>query len=88
MSHPLTLDVPESVYRSLVRQAEESGQQPEVLAVQLLTTATQPEAEDPLEAFIGAFDSEGSEWADQHDAYLGGSLSEATPPGPKRRPFS
>ena len=50
--------------------------------------ATQPEAEDPLEAFIGAFDSEGSEWADQHDAYLGGSLSEATPPGPKRRPFS
>ena len=70
MSHPLTLDVPVSVYRSLVRQAEESGQQPEVVAVKLLTAAMQPAAEDPLEAFIGAFDSQGSDWADHHDAYL------------------
>jgi len=76
MSHPLTLDVPESLYQSLVRQAEESGQPPEVLAVQLLTTATQPEAEDPLEAFIGAIDSRGSDWADHHDAYLGGAVND------------
>ena len=76
MGYPLTLNVPDSVYRFLVRQAEESGQQPEVLAVQLLTTATQPEAEDPLEAFIGAFDSQGSDWADHHAAYLGGSVND------------
>lgn len=76
MGHPLTLNVPECVYRSLVRQAEESGQPPEVLAVQLLSAFTQPEVEDPLEAFIGAFDSRGSDWADHHDVYLGGSLSD------------
>lgn len=76
MGYPLTLNVPENVYRSLVRQAEESGQPAEVLAVQLLTTATQPEAEDPLEVFIGAFDSQGSGWADHHDAYLGGSVND------------
>jgi hypothetical protein len=74
MGYPLTLNVPESVYRSLVRQAEESGQPPEALAVQLLTTVTQPE--DPLEAFIGAFDSQGSDWADHHDVYLGGSVND------------
>lgn len=76
MSHSLTLNVPENVYRSLVRQAKESGKPPEVLAVQLLTTAAQPEAEDPLEEFIGAFDSQGSDWADHHDAYLGGSIND------------
>jgi hypothetical protein len=70
MDHPLTLNVPECVYRSLVRRAEESGQPPEVLAVQLLSAVTQPEVEDPLEAFIGAFDSRGSDWADHHDTYL------------------
>jgi len=84
MSHSLTLNVPENVYRLLARQAEESGQPPEVLAVQLLKAATQPEAEDPLEAFIGDFDSQGSDWADHHDAYLDGSLSKPTPLAPKR----
>lgn len=30
---------------------------------------------DPLDAYIGALDSEGTAWADQHDQYLGGTLS-------------
>jgi len=76
MGHPLTLNVPEKLYQSLVRQAEESGQPPETVAVQLLTTATQSEAGDPLEAFIGAFDSQGSDWADRHDDYLGSSIKD------------
>jgi hypothetical protein len=71
MGHPLTLNVPERVYQSLVRKAEESGQPLEALAVQLLTTATQPGPDDPLEAFIGAFDSQGSDWVDHHDSHLG-----------------
>ena len=71
MGHSMTLNVPEELYRSLVQRAEAVGQEPESLAVQLLTTATEPGVNDPLEAFIGAFSSQGSDWADRHDAYLG-----------------
>jgi len=76
MSHTLTLNVPESLYSSLVRKADQAGQALEVLAVQLLATATRPVASDPLEEFIGAFNSQGIDWADQHDAHLGQALKE------------
>jgi hypothetical protein len=39
MGHTLTLDVPEDVYQSLLQQAEQAGQLPEAIAVQLLATA-------------------------------------------------
>ncbi len=82
MGHTLTLDVPEAVYQALIRQAEQTGQPPEALAVQLLATATQHRGDDPLEQFIGAFRSHSADWADQHDAYLGkgaqGSMDPAT----------
>jgi hypothetical protein len=74
MGHTLTLDVPEGVYQSLQRQAEQTGQSPETVAVQLLAAATQLPGEDPLEQFIGAFSSQGLDWADHHDAYLGQSV--------------
>jgi hypothetical protein len=76
MNHPLTLELPENVYESLVKKAKQAGKSPEVLAVQLLTAATQPGIDDPLEQFIGAFSSHGSDWADAHDKYLGLSVKE------------
>jgi hypothetical protein len=76
MNHPLTLELPENVYESLVKKAKQAGKSPEVLAVQLLTTATQALIDDPLEPFIGAFSSHGSDWADAHDKYLGLSAKE------------
>ncbi len=76
MNHTMTLDLPESVFKSLMEKADEAGQPPEVVAVQLLTNATHPEASDPLEEFIGAFNSQGIDWADQHDAHLGSSIKE------------
>jgi len=36
MGHTLTLDIPEDVYQSLIQKAEQTGQQPEVVAVQWL----------------------------------------------------
>jgi hypothetical protein len=71
MGHAMTLNVPEELYRSLVQRAEKVGQKPESLAVQLLKAATDPGVSDPLEPFIGAFSSQGSDWADRHDDYLG-----------------
>jgi len=85
MGHTLTLDVPENVYQSLIQQAEQTGQPPEAVAVQLLATATQHRVDDPLEQFIGAFRSHSADWADQHDAYLGkaakGSMDPETSKG-------
>ena len=77
MGHSLTLDVPEDVYQSLIHKAEQTGQPPEAVAVQLLATATQHRIDDPLERFIGAFSSHGANWADQHDVYLGKAAKDA-----------
>ena len=74
MGHRLSLDVPEEVYESLVKAAEEAGQPPEELAVELLASATQSLADDPLEKYIGAFASNMPGWSDRHDEYIGKSL--------------
>lgn len=71
MSHILSLEVPEAIYESLVRTAQQSGQLPESLAIQWLAQATDQVIDDPVEQFIGAFDSGGTDWADRHDQYLG-----------------
>ena len=71
MGHTLTIDLPGQVSACLRQQAEQTGQLPEAVAVQWLATATQVSAEDPLEQCIGAFDSQGTGWADHHDAYWG-----------------
>jgi hypothetical protein len=71
MGHTLTLDLPEQVYQCLQQQAEQTGQSPETVAVQWLAAATQFYVADPLEQFIGAFSSHGTDWADHHDVYLG-----------------
>ncbi len=76
MSHTLTIDIPEEVYEPLKKTAEQSGQSPETLVVQWLAAAVQHLVDDPVEQFIGAFDSQGSDWADHHDQYLGKSLAE------------
>jgi hypothetical protein len=76
MTRPLTLELPENVYNSLAEKAKQESQSPESLAVQLLTTATQTVIDDPLEPFIGAFSSHGSDWADAHDKHLGLSVKE------------
>jgi hypothetical protein len=77
MNHPFILELPENVYESLLEKAKQAGKSPEALAVQLLTAATQTVVDDPLEQFIGAFSSHGSDWADAHDKYLGLSVGEA-----------
>jgi hypothetical protein len=71
MGHTLTVDLPEQVYECLRQQAEQTGQALETVAIQWLATATRVSVADPLEKFIGAFNSHGTDWTDHHDAYLG-----------------
>jgi hypothetical protein len=77
MGHTLTLDRPEQVYQGLRQQAEQTGQSLETVAIAWLTTATQSYVVDPLEQFIGAFRSHGTDWADHHDAYLGQAVRDS-----------
>jgi hypothetical protein len=79
MSHTLTLEVPEDVYESLLQAAKQTGQSPEILAVQWLAQVPQKTTDDPLEQFIGAFNSHGSDWIEKHDEYLGDAAMRTEP---------
>lgn len=74
MGYSLTLELPETVYQSLIKTATQTGQAPEILAVQWLKKITQQQETDPLEKFIGAFNSNIPYWVDEHEKYLGQSF--------------
>ncbi len=78
MSHTLHIDVPDPVFEILSRTARQLGKPPEVVATQWLVALIQQLADDPVERFIGAFDSQGSDWVDQHDRYLGAATLQGT----------
>ena len=76
MSHIIEIELPESVHESLIKKAKSSGLTAENLAKELITAAVKETSNDPIENFIGAFDSQGSDWVDQHDHYIGKSAIE------------
>jgi hypothetical protein len=76
MGHTLLLEVPENVYELLTKTAEQVGRPCEALAVEWLIATINRLACDPLEEFIGAFSSSASNWADDHDQYIGKSIME------------
>jgi hypothetical protein len=82
MGHTIQLDLPDSIYEALTQTARQTGQRPEAIATQWLIAAAHQFADDPLERFIGAFDSQGIDWVDKHDSYLGGALLEPRPSTP------
>ena len=71
MSHTLQISVPDTLYETLTKTAQQTGQPLEAIATKWLAVAAEQFAHDPLDAFIGAFDSGGADWADNHDHYLG-----------------
>lgn len=73
MSYTIKLELPDSIHDSLLKKAERSGLSPEALITELIKTAVEDETDDPLEDFIGAIESGGSDWLAQHDYYIGQS---------------
>jgi hypothetical protein len=71
VGHTIKLDLPEDVYHSLVKDAEQAGQTPEELAVQYIAEGARHADGDPLDRFIGAFSSKIPGWSDRHDEYIG-----------------
>ena len=70
------LEVPEDIYESLVKAAEQAGQPVEEVAVQWLSAANRDSVEDPFAKRIGAFASDIPDWADNHDYYIGQAILE------------
>ena len=78
MGQKLVLDIPEDIYKSLLETAKQTGQSLEEIAVQRLFSGNEKQPDDPLEQFIGAFDSNIPDWTEQHDKYLGQSYQDTT----------
>jgi len=77
MGHTLKLELSEDIYTLLMKLSQQVGQLPEVLAAQWVISETQKLADDPLEKFIGRFRLGKPDWADNHDRYIGETLSES-----------
>jgi hypothetical protein len=75
MTRTLRLELPESVYSSLVRAAKRTGKSPEILAIHHLEAANCRQQDDPVEEFIGAFPSRAEDWVGRHDDYLGEAVA-------------
>jgi len=75
MTHSLVLEVPESIYQPIVEEAEAEGRKVEEIALERLAVKKPQPAADPLDEFVGAFRSDVTDWADNHDKYLGEELA-------------
>lgn len=76
MTFTVNITIPDTIYHTLIATAHTRGQSVEAVAADWLRLAAQQIAPDPIEAFIGAFDSASSDWADDHDRYLGATHGE------------
>ena len=77
MNQVLQISLPEKVYLRLEQTAKTMQQPLEQVALHWLEQAAEA-AKDPLDDFVGAFASGISDLADQHDKYLGETLSKPT----------
>lgn len=77
MGRAITVDMPQEVYESLAKAAQQAGQTPEELAARWLAAAAQQSANDPLERFIGGIPTTVPDWADRHDHYIGRTLKDS-----------
>lgn len=75
MTHSLVLEVPDSIYLKIVKEAESKKRKVEEIALERLANDEPREIEDPLDKFVGAFRSDVPDWADNHDKYLGEELA-------------
>lgn len=76
MGHTLTLEIPEDVFESLQKIAKQTGRTPEEIILQSVATHARQVADDPLDKWIGAFDSGLPDLGTRHHEYVGQSLLE------------
>lgn len=70
MSRKLTLEIPEDAYDELVRTADQKGQPPERIAVEILADRLT----DPVMRLAGCLSMPYADIAKRHDEYIGAGL--------------
>ncbi len=75
MAHSVTLNIPDNLYYSLLEISNKTGKKTDELMIEYLQAMIVNKEDDPLEEFIGAVNSNISDWTENHDIYLGKSLS-------------
>jgi hypothetical protein len=63
------------LYQTLQNLATQTGRSPEEIATELLEKDLQM-IDDPVDEFIGAFQTNIPDWGENHDYYLGQELQE------------
>jgi hypothetical protein len=74
MTHSLTLEIPEKIYRTLAQKASKNGKEIEEVAVERLSVEWPEDIVDPLDKYIGAFSSGIGDVGLNHDKYIGENL--------------
>lgn len=80
MAKTLSIELPDEVYQTLCQTAERLGQSPEAIVSQWIISQHNTQVPDPLDAFIGAFNSNIPDWTERHDEYIGVALLETHDP--------
>lgn len=78
MTQQVLLNIPDQLYQTLLQIAQKRGESLENLAIECLNEFENKSEEiDPLEQFIGAFNSNNLDWVENHDYYIGKSIIES-----------
>lgn len=75
MTHSLTLEIPEDIYKPIAEEAKAEGRKVEEIALERLAKGNSKMEKDPLDEFVGVIQSDVPDWADNHDKYLGEELA-------------
>ncbi|MFT3742729.1 MAG: hypothetical protein QM785_00410 [Pyrinomonadaceae bacterium] len=75
MTHSLTLELPERVYRNLAEKASKNGKRIEDFVAQDIISRDYPKfGDDPLDRLIGTLETGISDWGTGHDKYIGDAV--------------
>jgi hypothetical protein len=74
MTHQLTIEVSEEVFKPLLDKATASGRSPEAVASDLVAQGVFPQPGELLRRWAGAINSGIPDVAERHDEYLGQNL--------------
>ena len=62
MTHSITLELPEKIYRNLAEKASKNGKRVEDFAIDQLSNGDTGVIDDPFEEFIGSLHSDVPDW--------------------------
>ncbi len=75
MPTTLTLEIPDQIYRPLLKKANKCGKTLDQVLIEWMGDVARDELDDPLLKLAGAFSSDIKDISSNHDFYIGQELS-------------